>query len=230
MLHQNSQPPEAARVTCRKFDQELSAYLEGEGQLDVPTHARECPYCAAVLADLEQIHFASRHLSLEEPPARVWANIRATLADEGILHEQVPAWHRWVSRLPLFAESVPVGALACLAFLALTLLTIENQGRLDTVPGDQQVVAAGMFSTKLDSSMARTLRDMEQAYLAQEDSLEPPVKAAYRKSLQCLNADIEECRRHCLREPHDTLARQYLARAYQSKVEVLASAVKLSSR
>jgi hypothetical protein len=131
---------EPARGGCRQFDQELPAYLEGLEAPAVLQHSRACSSCAVILADLEQIRFASRHLPLEEPPPRVWANIRSRLADEGILHEQVPAWQRWFYRLPLLAESVPVGALAGLAVLALTLMNSpqgsENQELSASRPPD----------------------------------------------------------------------------------------------
>jgi hypothetical protein len=229
MLGPGHKPPQPDRAQCRQFDQDLPAYLEGVETPAVLKHVRECSSCAVTLADLEQIRFVSRHLPLEDPPARVWANIRARLAEEGILHEQVPAWHRWFNRLPLVSESVPVGALAGLAILALTLLNspqgFESPGTLDALSGNPQVVTAGMMSADLDASMTRTLTEMEEAYLGRESSMEPTVKETYRRSLDCLDANIAECLKHCRRDPHDALARQYLSRAYQSKAEVLTSAL-----
>lgn len=225
---------EPDRTGCRQFDQDLPACLEGAETPAVLKHVRECSSCAVILADLEQIRFASRHLALHGPPARVWANIRARLAEEGIMHEQVPAWQRWFHRLPLLAESVPVGALAGLAILALTLMNspqgVENEGLLTSQAGGPQVFTAGILPVDIDSSMARTIQDMQAAYLSREDSIEPGVREIYRKSLACLDASIEECRKHCRRDPHDSLARQYLAHAYQSKAEVLAAALEYNNR
>lgn len=225
---------EPARAGCRQFDQNLPDYLEGAEAPAILQHTRECSSCAVILADLEQIGFASRHLALEDPPARVWANIRARLADEGILHEQVPAWQRWLHRLPLLAESVPVGALAGLAVLALTLMNspqgVENEGLVPSQAGELQLSTASMLPVDIDSSMTRTLQQMQEAYLGREDSLEPGMRETYRKSLASLDASIEECLEHCQRKPHDSLARQYLAHAYQSKAEVLASALEYNNR
>lgn len=228
------QASEPARAGCRQFDQDLPAYLDGAETPAVLKHARECSSCAVILADLEQLRFASRHLALDEPPARVWANIRARLADEGILHEQIPAWQRWLHRLPLLAESMPVGALAGLAIIALTLMnspqSIENKGVLTSQPADGRVFTAGILPVDIDSSMARTLQDMQAAYLGREESIEPGVREIYRKSLASLDASIEECVKHCRREPRDSLARQYLAHAYQSKAEVLTAALEYNNR
>jgi hypothetical protein len=223
---------ETGRAQCRQFDLDLPAYLEGEEKAGVLAHARECSFCAVVLADLEQIRFSGHHLPLVEPPARVWANVRATLAEEGILHEQAPAWQRWYRRLPLFAESVPVGALAALAILALTLLTSqkgpENQGTMSSISGDQQIVTAGIWPADIDSGMTRTVEEMQEAFRGRQSSMEPSLRETYRKSLASLDASIEDCVRHCRRDPCDALARQYLARAYQSKADVLASALENS--
>jgi anti-sigma factor RsiW len=113
---------EAGGAACQQFDRHLAAYLEGEDGSEVLAHAQQCPYCGTLLADMEQIRFASRHLPLDEPPARVWANIRAALQAEGILREQVPAWYRRFPRLAILPRPVPLGAFACLALLALTFL------------------------------------------------------------------------------------------------------------
>ncbi|MFB3922859.1 MAG: hypothetical protein ACE145_14130 [Terriglobia bacterium] len=234
MFGPENNPLQNDRPLCRQFDLDLPAYLEGEEKPAVLKHARECAFCAVILADLEQIRFASHHLPMQEPPARLWANVRATLAEEGILHEQAAAWRRWFQRLPLLAESVPVGALAGLAILAVTLLNspqvIQNAGLSGSQASEATVVTAGILPVEIDSSLARTIEEMQAAYHGREDSLEPGVRETYRKSLASLDASIEECRRHCQRAPHDSLARQYLSRAYQSKAEVLASALEFSGR
>ena len=226
--------PEPEHAGCQQFDHDLPVYLEGEEKPQVLAHARKCSFCATVLADLEQIRFAGHDLPLEEPPARLWANIRATLAEEGALREQVPAWRHWFQRLPLLAESVPVGALAGLAILALTLLTspqgLQKPSTLTTPSGEAEILTAGFFPTDVDSGLSRTLQEMQEAYRGRESSMEPGVRETYRKSLESLDTSIDECLRHCRREPHDTLARQYLTRAYQSKAEVLASALEYNGR
>jgi len=225
---------DAAGAACQQFDQHLAAYLEGEDGPEVLAHAQQCPYCGTLLADMEQIRFASRHLPLEEPPARVWANIRAALQAGGILREQIPAWYRWFPRLAFLPRPVPLGALACLALLGLTLLIspggFEPNATLDVPSPAGTVTAAGVISTGLDEAMTRTLRDMENAYLSRENFLEPAVKTVYRRSLESLDASIQESLTYCQREPSNRLAREYLVNAYKSKADVLASALELGGR
>lgn len=234
MTDQELEPSAPQREACREFDRDLPAYLEGEERPAVFTHAKQCPYCSVVLADFEQIRLSSRHLPQEEPPARVWANIRANLEAEGIIREQVPAWQRWLLRPALFPRSAPLGALAALALFAATLLTpprnMENPNGLNALAPGGKIAAASVVPFGVDDNLARTLSAMEETYLAREDSLEPTIKDTYRRSLESLDTCIQECQRHCQKEPGNALARQYLVRAYQTKAEVLASALEFSGR
>ena len=72
----------AAAAACIRFDGELQAYLEGDARPFVATHARACPACAGVLADLEAIRQAARNLPPEEPAGLVWSRVREKLAAE----------------------------------------------------------------------------------------------------------------------------------------------------
>jgi hypothetical protein len=220
-----------AGMECRAFDLDLAAYLEGEDKPGVPAHARACPFCGAVLADLEQIQGASRDLPLLEPPARLWANVRATLVSEGVIRDQVSAWERWIPRLTIVREPLPLGALAGLAVLALVLLNsprgFETSPASGILPGGERIVAAGLVP-ELTPALAETVNQMELAYQAREGSLEPTLKATYNRSLETLDATILECIRQCKRDPGNALARQFLMHAYQSKAEVLASALEFN--
>ncbi len=223
------------RAACRQFDLNLDSYLEGEPQPEVTAHARECPFCGVLLADIEQAGFASHHLPPEEPPPRVWANIRATLASEGVFHEQVVGWHRWLPRFVFQPVATPVAALACLVLFGLVLMAPprDSQGNRTTefLPsGELSPFAAAALVTGLDSNMARTIREMEQSYRARESFLDPALKATYRKSLQSLDECIRECLVHCQRQPANRLAHEYLLNAYKLKAEVLTSALEFGNR
>jgi len=219
-------------AACRQFDLDLQSYLEGEDRPEVPAHARECAYCAVILADMEQLRVASRELPVGEPPARLWSNIRATLRAEGIIHDPAPAWSHWIPRL--FPSPAPVGALAGLAALALVLLlspqNFEKSGTSNILSNGEPVTVAALMPTGVDVDMVRTVKEMEESYWSRESSVEPGLQETYKKSLETLDASIDECVLHCKREPSNALARHYLMLAYQSKAEVLASALEHSNR
>lgn len=222
------------RAGCRQFDVELAAYLEGEDRPAVAAHARQCPFCGVLLADLEQLSFASHRLPRQEPPTRVWANVSARLASEGVIREQVSGWRRLLPRFVLQPATAPAGALACLTILSIFLLgpagdSGSKQAADWMALGTGTPIAAASV-LGMDSDLLRTLRQMEESYLALETSLDPSLKATYRQSLGTLDDCIRECRRHCQRQPRDTLAHEYLLNAYRMKAQVLASALQFDRR
>lgn len=234
MPEQDHDRLDETRAACRQFDLDLPAYLEGEDRPGVAAHARQCPYCGVLLADAEQLSFASHHLPIEEPPARVWANIRAKLSSEGVIREQVKGWHRWLPHFVLQPASVPAGALACLTILSVFLMgPAGNSGLRQAAdwfaPGSTTpIAAASVFG--MDNDLLQTLRQMEESYRAHEVALDPGLKSTYRQSLKSLDDCIRECLKHCQRQPTDTLAHEYLLNAYRLKAQVLASALQFDRR
>jgi len=223
---------ETKRTACQTFDVNLAAYLDGDDRPEVARHARECAFCKIVLADLEQIRGASAAVPLPEPPARLWANIRATLRGEGVMGARASFWQRWFPSPRLAPEARPVGALLALATMALVLIastrSFETSRPSDILAQGETVITAGIAIPGLTPALAKTVGQMEAAFRAQEDSFEPAIKATYKKSLEALDASIRETMGQCERHPDDLLAREYLVNAYQTKAEVLASALEPS--
>src|SRR5487761_197788 len=86
---------------CLAFDAGLEAYLEGENRPRVILHARECPFCGSLLADLEKIRQVSGAAALREafevePPESMWISLRASLVSEGIIRQPQGFWQRWL--------------------------------------------------------------------------------------------------------------------------------------
>jgi hypothetical protein len=219
---------------CYQFDIELADYLEGAGKPHVDDHARQCARCGAILADFQQIVALGRQLPLAEPPATIWAHVRATLETEGIIHEPVGFLDRWLGQLHLVPNPIPLGALGCLAILA-TLLTGTPAVPDHSETPDEPVTLNAMNnvpvqSAGLDSDLSRTIRELENSYNSRARSLDPSVKDTYEKSLASLNSSIRECRDSLRREPANALAGEFLFAAYTQKAEVLASALEFDVR
>jgi len=221
------------QTACREFELHLAAYLEGEAVPAVSAHARACPFCHVILADLEAIRQAGRELRLEEPPARVWANIRAQLAQEGIIREAESAWPRWFPALLL--KPVPLAALAAVAVFGVFLMVRSRNfgpGSAPSVASNRPVATAGATAPvdPSEASLARTIKEMEANYQEREKALDPAVKVVYQKSLKSLDTSIDECRDSVRQEPANDLAHEYLIAAYTQKAEVLASALQFEGR
>ena len=214
---------------CRQFEIDLAAYLEGEPLPEIARHAEACPFCSVVLTDLELLRSESRSLPLEEPPARVWANVRAQLAAEGVIREQV-SWRRWFSLGNLQHAAAPLGALACLAIFGAVLLVPTSSMDHARTAGwlslkDRDAAAARILKVE-DGELADMVGELERDFNAQQDSLTPTVKETYLQGLKSLDESISECRASVEQEPGNTLARQFLQAAYTQKAEVLAAALK----
>ena len=219
---------------CYQFDIELPDYLEGEAKPHVNDHAHQCARCGTILADFQQIIALGERLPAPEPPAAVWANVRATLEAEGIIHKPVGFLNRWIGQFRLAPNPVPMGALGCLAILAALLMgapaLTEHREIADGPVALSAVNNASLQAGSGDSDLFRTIGELEESYNSRARSLDPSVKDTYEKSLGSLNSSIRECRESLSREPANALAREFLLTAYTQKAEVLASALEFDVR
>lgn len=224
----------AGGAACQVFDLQLPDYLEGEAHPSVFAHAQECPFCRAILADLELLRSASLEMPLEDPPARLWKNIRAGLAAEGILRSPATGWQRWFESLVPIPSRLPLGAMACLVILGAVLLAPPRapyrilSGNVHPATGET-LVASTAFSGE-NSDVPRTVQELEKVYRARETVFEPAVKATYEKSLASLDTSIRETLDSVQQDPDNTLAKDFLLDAYTRKAEVLTCALEFDAR
>ena len=201
----------------------------------VVVHASECAFCAVVLADLRTVISESAALGFEEPPPRVWANIRAALEAEGAFREPRGWWARWVAQLAPVPSPAAVGVLASLVILALSLSVSPGVFGPKTAPAGptakptEEAVASPQVSGE-DIALAETIKELESSYQVRKTSFEPADKDTYEKSLVSLNNSIREARDSVKEEPANALAREYLVAAYEQKAEVLSAALEYDGR
>ena len=203
---------EPSRTPCYQFDLELPGYLEGEPHPAVASHAQECSACGGILADLELIRSGAHTALLEDPPARLWANVRATLESEGIFREPAPSWLRWIPQVGLMRFAPAFTALSCMVLFSVLLL------------GPSRTVSP-VPAVPPNMAFEQTVNDMEASYRSREKFLDPTVQASYRKGLQSLDDSIRESKASVKQAPGNTLAREYLASAYEQKAAVLSAAL-----
>lgn len=218
----------AARAQCREFDFYLPAYLDDGSHPEILSHAQQCAFCSVVLADLQLIRSQSPQAMLEDPPARVWANVRATLDSEGVFHEPKKGWPGWAAWFPKAGPlryATPFAALALMVFFSTVLLVPPTSV-------GPKITAALPPGTASDASLAAPvgLDKMEVSYRNREKSFDPVVQASYQKGLDSLNNSIQECKESVKREPGNAMAREYLATAYQEKAAVLSAALEYDGR
>lgn len=218
---------------CQEFDLRLAAFLEGEASPDVSAHAEQCSSCGALLGDLQMIQDAAKDVPLESPSPRVWSNIRATLAEEGLIREQKSFWRRWVPSVSLVPRSAPAAALGFALMLAIIMLfkgDIQRNGGQNPAPTPAVATAVPTGLSGVQLNVAKTVAAMEENYKASEASLDPSAKQVYRAGLTSLDNSIQECLDSLQKQPHNMLVREYLMQAYAQKAEVLASALEYGGR
>ncbi len=184
MSNQLPKQPDAARALCLQFNVDLPAYLEGESRPEVESHARQCPFCSAVLEDLQLIQSQAAHLLLEDPPARVWANVRATLAAEGVFREPAPAWLRWLPQTGLLRYAAPFAAMACMVLIGTLFLVRPPSSTpvIDSIPGTARgIVPPGAPFAASDLMEKEPGNALAQEYLT----------SAYQQKAAVLSAALE---------------------------------------
>jgi len=194
---------------CQRFDLLLPDYLEGEDRPEVTSHAADCGFCAALLGDLLLLRASAGEIGNEEPPAHLWANVRARLVEEGLIRpvRRHRPWLDW------FLRPVPAAAFAALVLCGF--LTLRSMGYLHRHSP----------SAPVDPRLEASVSEMERAFNDRASRLDPTIKAAYEQGLTALNLEIQECRNSLSRQPDDGLAQEYLASAFNEKAAVLASAL-----
>ncbi|HEV2424739.1 MAG TPA: hypothetical protein VGZ29_07925 [Terriglobia bacterium] len=208
-----------AAAACRSFDAQLSDYLEGADRPEVTTHAADCEFCGAFLADLLLARSACGELPeaalVEEPPARIWANVRATLVAEGLIHPpgRQRAWLEWLL--------TPAPAAALTAVILLSLFAARS------LVHEHRQAVKDVAELVVGRDVIANVSQMEAAFRAQSARLNPTIERAYEEDLASLDGEIKECKDTLARQPEDDLSREYLASAYTQKARVLESALEL---
>jgi hypothetical protein len=194
---------------------EVEAVLEKEGFVPVPqvarAHVASCSSCQSLVADLTSIVATAHLLPADvEPPARVWAFLRARLEHEGIIRtreSQVPWWQG-------FSELLRARALATAAVGFLIVVAAVLQLRHPAAPS----VARNVHSIYDDTSLVLNSDEAQLSRLVGSPSL---LDASLRQNLDIVDNFIADCERRVKEEPQDDLAREYLSGAYQQKAELL---------
>jgi hypothetical protein len=204
-------------------------------------HLATCLRCRELLADLHSIVAAAHTFPAEvEPPSRVWISLRSQLVSEGLIREAVVLesprrGSRWSAWLPGFSGLFHGRALATAAVgLLLAAAGIVQLERPAAAPPVAQVLPAPQGAQAAQGAPVNDeLTDSAAALNEQEHELRTaqpagtlassPVDDSLQKDLVTLDAFIAECEHHLKVNPRDQLAREYLARAYQQKAELLSA-------
>jgi hypothetical protein len=212
-------------MQCQEFESVLEQASEQPMPAEAAAHLKQCENCRSLAADLETITTMARELSVpdEEPPARVWNQLRAQLVDEGIIRTpefqhapgQKSGWLAGV--LGFMRRPVMVAAYAAVMVFTAGLAWQHYQNVDDPNQFPSSAVAAQNNLNKLE---AQTMGDLQ--------TIDPDANVKLRRDLKIVNDFIAVCEKAVREEPKDEAARQYLYGAYQQKSQLLAAATEHS--
>ena len=212
--HGGGGTPPYPMAACQRFNGLLPDYLEGQDQPEVTSHAADCAFCAALLADLLLVRAGAGEMGDEDPPGRLWPNLRARMLEEGLIRpaRERRSWMDWLLR--------PVPAASFAALLLCGFLSLRSLGYLH-----RSSPSSSLSAVRLDPQLETNVSEMERAFRDHSSRLDPGMKTAFEEGLKALNQEIQECRSSLSRQPDNSLASEYLVSAYHEKALVLASAL-----
>ena len=211
-------------MRCQEFEAVLEQAGEQPMTAEATAHLTQCGNCRSLAADLETITAMARELCVpdEEPPARVWTQLRAQLVDEGIIRtpelqhaaEQRSGW--FAGTLAFMRRPVMVAAYA--AVMVMVAGYAWQRGRVIDEPGFP--IEAVKTQTNLNNLETQTMADLQ--------TIDPESNVKLRRDLKIVNDFIAVCEKAVREQPKDETARQYLYGAYQQKSQLLTAATEHS--
>jgi len=198
-------------MTCVELRESLVQHEDGS-KPEQRAHLKDCPECAALVADLLVIACAAGELrAAHEPSPRVWNSIEMALRQEGLIRPQHPrhsllpsfssrwAWARW---------------LAPAAAILLITAGIYVRQRAHISPVADNPTQPTVSEPTADAMIAGLNDDDLLQGISQQS---PAVRAEYTDNLRRVNQYIQDAKSSVAADPNDEEARRSLMDAYQEK-------------
>jgi hypothetical protein len=201
-------------MTCKEFRDILPDMIDGEAQGRHADHLHACDSCSELVTDLKAIATGAKVLcAVDDPNPRVWANIRRSLEEEGLIKVPMQSGGTLIipprPRRSLWAWATPIAALVAL-IIGIFIYT-GHRSNPTTVAEDQVLTPAGSEVQITSSSISR---DDDEQILAE---LSPAVRATYADNLRTVNSSILEAQQALQEDPGNDEARHFLMDAYQQR-------------
>ena len=201
-------------MTCSKYQPLLSAYIDdatrGGERAAIDAHLRDCAACRGLAEDLASIRTAAASLEPLVPPARVWYQLAAAVAQPKRSGFQWLAWR-------------PLTAVAMAAVIAAGLWRVGTLLQPAGEPGDAPLVANAAFVADSDpeTHFTMAIARLEEVTSADRDVLDQETAGAINAGLSVIDDAIIESRAALESEPQSEPAQESLFAALRRKVALL---------
>ncbi len=216
-------------MTCEIFADRLMDLLEGD--LDGATcaameaHARACPGCGALLANLRRIPAEAAGLPAFAPSRDLWAGIAARIDAPVVrLDARRPVW-----------KSPRVRGVAMAAAVVLTAaLGYRLAGRRSAVPAPAAPVAArpalpSDTPAAVEQSYDREIAGLRAVLDTRRSHLDSATVAVIERNLVVIDSAIAQCKQALAKDPASRYLMQSLSQSLDTKVQLLRIAAALPS-
>jgi hypothetical protein len=211
-------------MLCHELENILSQEPDAAMPPALAEHLEICADCRALAADLEAIRLGSLDLPAEEePPARVWAQIRLQLEAEGLIRE--PRFEHAPRRSAgwaFFQRPAFAGTILGLLLLAAGLVGVQGVGTHSDLAADWNPAIRPM---QLETTEQVASLDASEAGIESLQQLDSGVQVVFKRDLALVDSAISTCEKSVREQPDNDLAREYLYDAYQQKAQLLAVAM-----
>jgi hypothetical protein len=211
-------------MNCAEFEREWQ-------ELDDPSlfspgmeeHVGKCAGCAGLVRQVNLLRWEARQLAeQEQPPARLWANIRSELSREGMLREQDRRsalsgvlGFGWLPRLPMGV------AYASVFFLAL--VGVDYVRDRVTPPEAPATASAPALPDMAMEPAAIPVREEEQVIQRAIEKAPPERREIYLTRWQQLNSSSDVLRSFVAAHPDDRHAFMQLSEIQDQQRRLLES-------
>jgi hypothetical protein len=199
-------------MTCIELQESLAENENGSSDAQ-KAHLRDCPHCAALVAELLVIACAAGELrGANEPSPRVWNSIEIALRNEGVIRPQ----HLRHSFFPGFGTARSWRWLLPLAAILLLAVGILVRQHMPSRPMADNQYSGDAASAALQSDATLAgLNDDDLIYEIAQQS--PALQAQYTENLRRVNQYILDAKSSLASDPNDEEAHRSLMDAYQQK-------------
>ncbi len=198
-------------MKCVEFEREWQE-LDDPGLFSpgMEDHLGSCAQCAKLVREVNRLRWEARQLmEAEQPPARLWANIRSELSRDGVLRQPAQSWLQsiltfaWVARLPMGVAyaSVFVLALVGVEFIRDQVTPPSAAPAVASAPAPSQTLGADAAQERVAS--AAPAREEEQVIQKAIEKAPPERQAILVRNWQQIDSSVGELQRFRDQHPND---------------------------
>jgi len=233
-------------TTHEEWTDRLSDYVDGElstsERSEVDAHLRDCPACAAVLADLRRVVEQAR-VALPRPPAGdLWDGIAGRIESAPAARTSTVApFPQRASRCISF--TLPQLAAAAAVLMAISAGTAwrvtsmsgtrgssaDLQVRREPGEGGQDVVVPAASVGMADVQYDAAVTDLEKALKLGRGRLDAATISVVEHNLQIIDQAISQAREALAADPANAYLSSHLVEARRRKLDLLRRATALAT-